>query len=112
MKNLLYITLFICLGLFTNCSKKPKGDPGPNEIWLQYKAFNPGTKSVPVGTTITFTNKDNASHWVRANSGLFDSGKIITDNSYSFTFTTAGSYDFTCNYHSNVTSEHGTILVQ
>jgi len=104
---------FICIFfLFANCSKKPEGSPGKNEIWLEYKAYNPSQLVVAVGTTVTFTNKDNADHSVTETTGLFNSGKISSGNTYTFTFNTAGTYYFTCNYHSSNSSEQGAIRVQ
>jgi plastocyanin len=106
------LLILILIQLPMSCRKAPKGDPGPHEIWLEYKAFNPSQRSVPVGTTITFTNKDNANHSVAEKNGLFDSGRIKTDQSYTYTFNTPGTYYFFCHYHSSNSSEQGAILVQ
>jgi plastocyanin len=35
------------------------GSPGANEVWMQGIAFVPASKTISVGTTITWTNKDN-----------------------------------------------------
>ncbi len=104
--------LILCATLLINCTKAPKGSPAQNEIWLQYKSFNPSMLSVAVGTTITFTNKDNADHWVKSSTGLFSSGKISSGDSYTYTFSTAGDYNFYCPYHSNIPAEQGSIHVQ
>jgi plastocyanin len=110
--NIYKLSCFFLLTSVLSCHKAPKGDPGPNEIWLEYKAFNPSQRSVAVGTTITFTNKDNANHAVTEKNGLFDSGRIKTDDSYSYTFNTPGTYYFFCHYHSSNSAEQGAILVQ
>lgn len=110
----LFVTLSListCL-LFTTCSKKPEGSPGANEIWLEYKLFTPSQLVIASGTTVTFTNKDNANHSVTNINGLFDSGKITSGNSYPFTFTKTGSFSFYCKYHSTVNAEQGYITVQ
>ena len=106
--------LFFCsIMMFINaCSKKPKGTRGENEIWLEYKLFNPSQLTVKVGTTVTFTNKDNANHTATNLNGLFDSGKITSGNSFTQLFDKAGTYSFYCNYHSGNTSEQGYIIVQ
>ena len=112
MKRLvLSFLIFSCLSL-TTCSKKPKGSPGSNEIWLEYKLFQPSHLTVSPGTTVTFTNKDNANHSVTNLNGLFDSGKISSGSSWEHTFDKAGTYSFYCNYHSSVTAEQGYIVVQ
>ncbi|MCE3279300.1 MAG: Cupredoxin-like protein [Bacteroidetes bacterium] len=108
------ITTFLILTviLYNGCTKEPKGEPASNEIWLEYKAFNPSTRSVAVGTTIVFINKDNSNHSATETTNLFDSGKISSGSSYSYTFNTAGTYYFYCNYHSTNSSEQGAIRVQ
>lgn len=103
---------FAVLLLFPGCSKKPKGEPGPNEIWLEYQAYDPPQRSVAVGTTITFTNKDNADHTVTSTNHTFDSGRIRSGNTFQYKFTTAGVYYFYCNYHSSNSAEQGAIRVQ
>jgi len=103
----------LCAGVLVNgCSKKPTGTRGENEIWLEYKLFVPQQLVVKAGTTVTFTNKDNANHSATNINGLFDSGKITSDDSYTYTFDKPGTYSFYCNYHSGNQSEQGYIVVQ
>jgi plastocyanin len=71
-------------------------------------AFSPSSLSVHVGTRVTFTNRDAATHTFTANGGLFDSGDVASGQSYGFTFTQAGSYAYHCRIHSSMT---GTITV-
>lgn len=108
---------FVCAAIvmffvFTSCKKQEKGSPGKNEIWLEYKAFNPTQLTVPLGTTVTFTNKDNASHTATESSSVFDSGTIKSGNTFSYTFNTKGTFYFFCNYHSSNPAEQGAIQVQ
>ena len=110
--KLVYLLMFILQIILVSCSKQEKGTPGPNEIWLEYKAFNPSQRSITVGTTITFTNKDNANHTATEMSHLWDSGTLKTGKSFSYTFNTPGTYYFFCNYHSSNSSEQGAIRVQ
>ena len=112
MKKLSFLLLIIGMVTFFNCTKAPKGSPAQNEVWLQYKSFNPSMLSVSVGTTVTFTNKDDADHWVKSSTGLFSSGKISSGNTFTYTFSTAGDYNFYCPYHSNIPAEQGSIHVQ
>ncbi|HEX8517638.1 MAG TPA: cupredoxin domain-containing protein [Bacteroidia bacterium] len=109
---LIRLFLFMVLVSSLSCRKETKGSPASNEIWLEYKAFNPTQRRVAVGTTITFINKDNANHSVAETNNLFDSGRIKSDKSYSYTFNTPGTYYFFCNYHSSNSAEQGAILVQ
>jgi plastocyanin len=103
----------LCLSFLVNsCNKAPKGTRGENEVWLEYKLFVPQQLVVKAGTTVTFTNKDNANHTATNINGLFDSGKITSENSWSYTFDKPGTFSFYCNYHSSNTSEQGYIVVQ
>lgn len=102
--------VFFLLGSFS-CKKKKIGTPGENEIFLLYKTFSPSSLIVKKGTTVTFTNKDNANHTVTSNSGLFSSGKIQSDESFKHTFNDVGTFNFFCNYHSSQ-QEQGAIIVQ
>ncbi len=72
--------------------------------------FNPKAVRVPVGTTITWTNDDDIGHTVASvGSRLFRSKTMDTEDKYSFTFTQAGTYEYRCTLHANMT---GTIVVQ
>ena len=71
--------------------------------------FNPQTVTVKAGTTVTWTNKDDIPHAIAAVGKQFKSKVMDTDNSYSFTFTTPGSYANFCSLHPHMT---GTIVVE
>ena len=111
MKIKIVYSAILLFFVFTGCKKQELGTPGTNEVWLEYKAFTPTQLAIPVGTTITFTNKDNDNH-TATSSGLFDSGTIKSGNSFTYTFTTKGTYNFYCNFHSSNSMEQGYILVQ
>ncbi|MBN8695613.1 MAG: cupredoxin domain-containing protein [Bacteroidetes bacterium] len=103
--------VFMLTGIMS-CKKTDSGTPGENEIFLLYKRFNPTSLTIKKGTTVTFTNKDNANHSASSNINLFDSGKIKNNQSFTHTFNDVGTYNFYCNYHSTNQQEQGTIIVQ
>jgi amicyanin len=70
--------------------------------------FNPATLTVPVGTTVTWTNQDEEPHTIAAKDGSFHSPGMDTHGTYSFTFSTPGSYDYICSIHPFMT---GTVVV-
>ena len=72
-------------------------------------SFGPGTLTVPVGTTVTWTNRDDIPHTVVGTEGVFKSKVLDTDESFSFTFGKAGSYEYFCSIHQKMT---GKIVVQ
>jgi plastocyanin len=61
-----------------------------------------------VGTTVTWTNQDKVTHSVTANTHIFNTF-IGPGETVSFTFTTAGTYQYYCAPHPDMT---GTIVVQ
>lgn len=70
--------------------------------------FSPASITVKVGDTVTWTNRDDIPHVV-VSAGKFRSKALDTDNSFSFTFTTAGDYPYFCSLHPHMT---GAIKVE
>ena len=71
-------------------------------------AFVPKELTVPVGTTITWTNHDETPHLIIARDKSFASKAMDTDDSFSFTFTRPGDYSYFCTLHPFMT---GTVHV-
>ena len=82
---------------------------GGSAVSLVNYAFAPTSLQVAAGTTVTWTNNDTAAHTVTADDGSFDSGNMAPGATFTFTFTTAGSVAYHCNYHPNMVA---TIVVQ
>lgn len=80
-----------------------------NSIAIANFAFAPAVLTVKVGTKVTWTNNDGATHTVTADQGAFGSGGLPTGQSYSFTFTKAGTYTYHCSIHPAMTA---SIIVQ
>jgi plastocyanin len=72
-------------------------------------AFSPASLTINVGDTVTWTNQDSATHTATATGGAFDTGDIVQGASASFTFDTAGTFDYICSIHPQMT---GVIIVQ
>jgi plastocyanin len=70
--------------------------------------FSPASLTVKVGDTVTWTNRDDIPHTI-VSAGKFRSKALDTDNSFSFTFTSAGDYQYFCSLHPHMT---GTIKVE
>jgi plastocyanin len=60
--------------------------------------FEPAQLTVKVGTTVTWTNRDDIPHTV-VSARQFRSTALDTDDKYSFTFTRAGDYKYFCSLH-------------
>lgn len=100
-RTLLVLALFTLLG---GC-KKDSSNPDANEVYIENMKFSPSTITVSLNTTVTWTNKDGMSHTVTSTTDLFDSGSIGDGHTYSYTFTTAGTFYYKCSYHSSMTGE-------
>ena len=80
-----------------------------NAVTIDDFAFAPASITVPVGSTVTWTNKDEEPHNVVSNDGTtFHSPGMGTGGTYSFTFPTAGTFDYVCGIHPMM---HGTVVV-
>jgi plastocyanin len=78
--------------------------PGANEVFISGSAFTPEIITVAANTTITWTNKDAMTHTVTSNSGVFSSGNMAKNATFSFKFTTPGTYAYHCALHSTMTA--------
>ena len=67
-------------------------------------AFNPASQTVAVGSTVTWTNQDSAGHTVTADDGSFGSKTIANGQTFSQTFSTAGTYTYHCAIHKTMTA--------
>lgn len=75
------------------------------QVAIQNFAFSPSTLQVAPGTTVTWTNRDQAPHTVTSDSNAWaDSGTLNTGQSFSHTFTVAGTYAYHCTVHPTMTA--------
>lgn len=78
-------------------------------------AFSPDPLDIAVGTKVTWTNKDSFAHTVTATGdasaadAAFDSKKLDSGNSYSYTFAKAGTFTYRCAIHNSMT---GTVVAK
>ena len=72
--------------------------------------YSPDTITVVMGvnSTVTWTNNDDAPHTVTASGGSFNSGNIDPGQSWTYKFTSPGTYAYYCSYHSWM---KGTVIV-
>lgn len=80
-----------------------------HSVQISNFAFSPATLTIAVGDTVTWTNADQEAHTATAADGTFDSGSLGNGASVSFTFTEAGTFPYTCEFHRQM---QGTIVVE
>ena len=78
------------------------------KVTIDNFTFAPAELKVKVGDTVTWSNHDDIPHTV-VSAGKFRSKALDTDDTFSFTFTTAGEYPYFCSLHPHMT---GTIKVE
>ena len=72
--------------------------------------FNPTPLTVKAGTTVTWTNKDDIPHGIASSTNAFAKSRALdTDQSFSFTFTTPGTYQYFCYVHPHMV---GSVVVE
>ena len=71
--------------------------------------FTPKSVTVKAGTTVTWTNQDDIPHTVTSTTKQFRSKALDTEDKFTFTFSTPGTYDYFCSLHPKMT---GTIVVE
>ena len=79
------------------------------EVKIDNFSFGPATVTVPVGTTVVWTNRDDIPHTVVSDDKIFKSKVLDTDEKFSYTFTKPGNYPYFCSVHPKMT---GKVVVQ
>jgi plastocyanin len=75
---------------------------GEPAVTIKGFAFNPADVTVKVGTKVTWTNEDGATHTVTASDGSFTSDDLDRGATFSHTFDTAGSFAYICSIHTGM----------
>ena len=87
----------------------PASDAKTAQVTIENFTFKPATITVPVGTTVTWTNRDDMPHTVVAEDRSFRSNALDTDETFSHTFNSAGTFVYFCSIH---TSMVGKVIVE
>jgi len=81
---------------------------GP-QVQIKDFQFSPATVTVPVGTTVTWTNRDDTLHTVTEADRRFASPGLDPGEVFSYTFADPGSYTYFCSLHPHMTA---TVIVK
>jgi plastocyanin len=79
------------------------------EVKIENFTFVPQRLTIKAGTTVTWTNADDIPHAVASATKAFKSKVLDTNDKFSFTFSSAGVYEYFCSLHPHMT---GTIVVE
>jgi plastocyanin len=87
-----------------------RADGGPATVSIANFVFTPKALTVKAGTTVTWTNKDDIPHGIAWTNNAFTRSQALdTDDSYTLTLTTPGTYQYFCYLHPNMV---GNIVVE
>jgi plastocyanin len=105
-------SVMIALLLVTGPSRVKANDQSSAataEVKIDNFSFEPQTLTVTVGTTVTWTNRDDIPHTSVSTEGVWKSKVMDTDEAFSYTFTKAGTFPYFCSIHPKMT---GKVVVQ
>ena len=91
--------------LFVGSARVSANQPSTAEVKIDNFTFGPQTITVPAGTTVTWTNKDDIPHTSVSTEGVFKSKVLDTDEKFSYTFTKPGTYPYYCTIHPKMTGQ-------
>jgi plastocyanin len=78
---------------------RPANPSSEVAIKIDNFSFSPATVTVPVGTTVRWTNRDDIPHTVVSDDQAFKSKALDTDQDFTYTFTKPGTYGYFCSIH-------------
>ncbi|HTP70180.1 MAG TPA: cupredoxin family copper-binding protein [Dongiaceae bacterium] len=80
------------------------------EVKIDNFSFSPAVLTVAPGTTVKWTNRDDIPHTVVSDDKTTFKSKLLdTDETFSFTFSKSGTYDYFCSVHPKMTAK---VIVQ
>jgi plastocyanin len=114
MTFLRYRSLIAALSVAALCSGATgslatAGSSATAQIVIKDFMFRPTPLTIKAGSIVTWANKDDEPHTVVSDTGLFRSGAVDTDETFTFKFDKPGTYHFTCSIHPRMV---GTIVVE
>jgi plastocyanin len=81
-------------------------------VTIRDNKYDPASRTISVGTEITWVNRDENTHTVTSDNDVFETEENLgTDDEFSHRFTQAGTYDYHCEVHGE-DEMSGTIIVE
>jgi plastocyanin len=79
-----------------------------HDVVVDNFSFSPAAAAVPAGTTVRWTNRDDAPHNIVSTERRFKSPVLDTGEQFSYRFDTPGTYPYFCSLHPRMT---GNVVV-
>ena len=100
---------FLSVILATTLALTAVADAVTPRVQIKEFKFVPTLLTVPVGTTVTWTNGDEEAHTVTATDRAYTSTGLEAKETYTHRFTTPGTYTYFCALHPHMTA---TVVVK
>jgi plastocyanin len=98
-REVLRVALGAGAGVIATLAVRASRAAGPNHVSIDNFAFMPKALTVKAGTKVTWTNKDQTIHTIVCPQLKLKSDPLDTDDSFSYTFQKAGTYNYACGLH-------------
>jgi plastocyanin len=105
--SLLLVFAFAAVGAARKATAGP--DSGSIDVKIDNFTFTPQTITVPAGTAVRWTNRDDIPHTSVSEDKTFKSKVLDTDDQFAYTFSKPGTYKYFCSIHPKMT---GTVVVK
>jgi 5'-nucleotidase / UDP-sugar diphosphatase len=90
-------------------TKMPETTDITLKVDIQKYIFAPKDMQIGLGSTVKWTNSSSLDHTITSSTGLFDSGTLSQNGTFSFKFNQIGTYTYYCKFFPTMT---GTITVK
>jgi len=81
------------------------GTAEAKQVVVDNFSFAPAMSAVAVGSTVTWTNRDDVPHNIVSTEQKFKSPVLDTDEQFSHTFDAPGTYRYFCSLHPRMTGQ-------
>ena len=96
----------VAAAIFASLAVSVHAAPAPVTVKISNFTFDAPVVTVPVGTTVTWVNDDDIPHTVVSDDRkTFRSRVMDTDDRFSFTFGTPGTFNYFCSIHPHMTGK-------
>jgi plastocyanin len=111
MKPRIFLAAIFLTGVITlalTAAAQARSVPTSTRIAIIDFAFEPAEQTITSGESITWQNDGREPHNVIDADGAWESPALSNGQTYTFTFTTPGTYTYFCSIHSGML---GTIII-
>ena len=109
LAGVMVVTALLLAGSTNVAANAQQPPPATADVKVDNFSFGPATLTVAVGTTVTWTNRDDTPHTVVSADSVFKSKVLDTDEKFSYTFAKPGTFPYFCSIHPKMT---GTVVVR